>query len=323
MARPLRIEIPDGVYHVTSSGLEKRRIAADDADRENWTELLGAVCRRFDWRVFAWALMDNHFHLFLRTPHADLSTGMHDLNSGYASRFNGRHRRSGPLFQGRFKGILVERDYHYWELTRYIHLNPVRAGLARDPEGYAWSSCRCYFEERGAPEWLAWEEALGEHGRSLREARRRYRKYLAEGISSRAKSPLEEARASTLLGSADFLGKMGEWLRDRTPERDVPAARELGAAISVEEIERAVCRAYGISPEALRRRGSRGNEARGAAIYLSRGWTRLRGEELGAYFGGIKGQAISNTVAKISRARQGVSALDARLRKVEASLRKI
>src|SRR5512136_660169 len=125
MARPLRIDIPDGVYHVTSRGLERRKIVLDDRDRRKWLELLGEGATRRRWRVFAWALLDNHFHLFLRTPDADLSAGMHDLNSGYVSVFNRRHKRCGPLLQGRFKGILVERAAHDWELSRYVHLNPV------------------------------------------------------------------------------------------------------------------------------------------------------------------------------------------------------
>ena len=104
MARPLRIEIEDGVYHVTTRGWERRRIVRSDRDREDWLELLDQVVTRCGWRVFAWVLMTNHFHLFVRTPEANLSAGMHDLNSGYASLFNRRYRRAGSLFQGRFKG---------------------------------------------------------------------------------------------------------------------------------------------------------------------------------------------------------------------------
>ena len=101
MARPLRINVPDGIYHVTSRGLERRSIVSDDLDRRQWTDLLGRVASRRNWRFYAWALMNNHYHLFLRVPHADLSEGMHDLNSAYVSVYNRRHRRCGPLLQGR------------------------------------------------------------------------------------------------------------------------------------------------------------------------------------------------------------------------------
>ena len=125
MSRPLRIDIENGIYHVTSRGWERRVIVRDDRDREQWLSLLDRVAVRCGWQVFAWTLLDNHFHLFLRTPEANLSAGMHDLNSGYASTFNRRYRRSGSLFQGRFKAVLVENDSHALELTRYVHLNGV------------------------------------------------------------------------------------------------------------------------------------------------------------------------------------------------------
>jgi len=108
MARPLRIDIPQGVYHGTSRGLERRAKVHDDGDRRKWEQLLDDVATRCQWHVFAWTLLDNHFHLFLRTPEANLSAGMHDLNSGYVSALNRRHGRCGPRSQGRFKAMVVE-----------------------------------------------------------------------------------------------------------------------------------------------------------------------------------------------------------------------
>ena len=129
MARPLRIEMENGLYHVTVRGWERRAIVDGEEDREDWLRLLDRVATRSSWRVFAWVLMSNHFHLFLRTLQPNLSAGMHDLNAGYASLFNRRHCRVGSLFQGRFKAILVENESHAWELSRYIHLNPVRSSV--------------------------------------------------------------------------------------------------------------------------------------------------------------------------------------------------
>ena len=199
MARPLRIAIADGTYHVTNRGLERRQIVRGDRDRRHWCDLLDRVATRRRWRVFAWALMDNHFHLFLQTPAADISEGMHDLQSGYVSTFNRRHARRGPLFQSRFKAVLVEQDAHDWELSRYVHLNPVRAGIIDRPEAYPWSSCRYYFRARGAPGWLAWQDVLSLHGRTLRAARKAYHDYLDEGLANPGVSPLSRAIASTLL----------------------------------------------------------------------------------------------------------------------------
>jgi len=320
MARPLRIEIPDGVYHVTSRGLERRAIVRDDADRARWTDLLDRVARRRQWRVLAWALMSNHFHLFLRTPGGDLSAGMHDLNAGYVSWFNHRHERCGPLLQGRFKAVLVERQYHYWELTRYVHLNPVRAGLVADPAEYAWGSCRCYFRPALAPEWLAWEEVLAEHGRTMRTAQQAYRRFLSEGIERAPTSPLKDTVASTLLGTSGFVERMKQWLEDRLPDRDVPAARELQRDIAIEDIERAVCRHYGVGREALSERGRHGNDARTVAIYLSRTLTRMPVGTLGERFGGVAAPAVSNVVRQMARRRAGSRRLDALLGELERTI---
>ena len=165
MSRPLRIEIENGIYHVTSRGWERRAIVRDDRDREEWFKLLDRVVIRFGWRFFAWVLMNNHFHLFFQTPEANLSAGMHDLNSGYATWFNRRHRRVGALYQGRFKAILVEDESYCWTLSRYIHLNAIRAKMVKRPEDYAWSSYRHYLKARQAPEWLDWRAVLAEIGK--------------------------------------------------------------------------------------------------------------------------------------------------------------
>jgi len=320
MSRPLRIELPDGLYHVTNRGLERRKIVRDDTDRATWYRLLDRTVVRRRWRVLAWALMENHFHLFLRTPDADLSAGMHDLQSGYASFFNVRHTRRGPLFQSRFRAVLVEAAAHDWELTRYVHLNPVRAGLAARPEDYPWSSARHYLSSRGAPKWLAWQEVLAQHGRTIRTARRAYAHYLAEGLATGPVSPLKDVVASTLLGSDAFVERVREWARDRLPDRDVPAARELRAKVTLEAVEAVVCDVFGVEPEQLHRPRQRGNDARATLAYLARRWTAIPAEELGNRLGGVSGAAISQTVAKVTDRLCTDSALRARARACESAL---
>ena len=322
MSRPLRPQIPDGIYHVTCRGLERRPIVRDDVDRRRWTDLLSRVAQRRQWPVFAWSLLNNHCHLFLRTPHADLSAGMHDLNSAYATAFNRRHGRNGPLFQGRFHAILVERQFHYWELSRYIHLNPVRAGLAEAPERYAWSSCMWYFRDRGSPEWLAREEVLQGHGKSWREARAAYRAFLAEGIQSRPKSPLLEAHTSGVLGSASFVEKVKDWLQDwlvaGRSDAEVPQAKRLGASrLALGDIELVLCRAYGISRGRLCEKGRHGNEPRRMAIYLARTMTPASIAEVGGRFGGICGSAVSRIVQQVIARRATDKGFAARLVEME------
>jgi REP element-mobilizing transposase RayT len=141
MSRPLRIEWPGALYHVTARGHLREPIVEDDVDRERWVALLEETAARFDLQVHAWCLMTNHHHLLLETPQANRSQGMRHLNGVWSQRFNRRHGRVGHVFQGRFKAIFVERQSYLLELARYIVLNPVRAGIVALPEQWPWSSC--------------------------------------------------------------------------------------------------------------------------------------------------------------------------------------
>lgn len=140
MARPLRIELPGGLYHVTSRGDHRDEIYLDDSDRILWLELLGQVCERFNWVCHAYCLMDNHYHIVVETIKGNLSKGMRQLNGVYTQYFNRTHNRVGHLYQGRYKAILVEKDRHLLELSRYVVLNPVRAGMVKRVDQWPWSS---------------------------------------------------------------------------------------------------------------------------------------------------------------------------------------
>lgn len=317
MSRSLRIQIPQGIYHVTSRGLERREIFHDDVDRKYWLSQLESVAVRRDWRIFAWVMMNNHYHIFLRTPYPDIAAGMHDLNSSYVTAFNRRHNRVGPLFQGRYKGILVERGHHYWELSRYIHLNPVRACIVNDPEKYKWSSCRQYFRSRQAPQWLAWEEILIRYGKTVRTARKAYREYLREGVETPPDSPLKLHTASTILGSPAFVEHMKNWLADKLPDSDVPAAGKLSREISLESVIAAVCLEYGVSRDQVQTRRRKGNEPRSVAIYLCRKLVRISGKELAFNFSGVTGSAISKVIQNIEKRKNHAPELLAKIERIE------
>ena len=133
MARPLRLEYPGAVWHITARGNERKNIFRSDADRRLLLELLGDAVRRYGWIVHTYVLMSNHYHFLIETPRPTLSRGMQWLNGKYAQRFNKRHDRVGHLFQGRFKGFLIENSEYLNEVLRYVVLNPVRAGLVARP----------------------------------------------------------------------------------------------------------------------------------------------------------------------------------------------
>ena len=142
VSRPLRLDHPGAVWHITARGNERKEIFRDDHDREAWLALLAQTVDLFDWRLHAYILMGNHFHMVVETPAASLSRGMRQLNGVYAMRFNKRHARVGHLFQGRFHSELVQKDSHLLEVLRYVVLNPVRAGRAAGAHDWSWSSYR-------------------------------------------------------------------------------------------------------------------------------------------------------------------------------------
>jgi len=140
MARPLRIELAGGIYHVTSRGDRREDIFLDEGDRLAWLDVFGAVCNRFNWVCHAWCQMTNHYHLVVETVEGNLSQGMRQLNGVYTQTFNRTHRRVGHVFQGRYRAVVVEKDAYLLELMRYVVLNPVRAGIVSDAADWPWSS---------------------------------------------------------------------------------------------------------------------------------------------------------------------------------------
>ena len=155
MARPLRIEYPGAVVHVTSRGNEKRAVFEDDPDREAFLNTLAHVNKRYHWICHAYCLMDNHYHLLIETPEGNLSLGMRQLNGVYTQTLNRRHRRVGHLFQGRFKAILIQKDSHLLEVCRYVVLNPVRERIhlgRGEGAGYPWRRRICGRVDRASQE---------------------------------------------------------------------------------------------------------------------------------------------------------------------------
>lgn len=224
MARPLRLEYPGAVYHVTSRGNARQDIVHDDRDRALFVERLAHVIDRFSWRCHAYCLMDNHYHLLIETPQANLSRGMRQLNGTYTQAINRWHQRVGHLFQGRFTAILVEKEAHLLELCRYVVLNPVRAQMVTHPRLWGWSSYRDTAGERTAPTWLATDWILRQFGRRQRDAQRRYREFVAEGRDG--PRPWEHLKGQIYLGSEAFIAQHqpDRVLRD-IPRRQTQAAR--------------------------------------------------------------------------------------------------
>ena len=190
MARPLRLLVENGHYHVTSRTWDRSPLFRDDEHRLEFLDRLSLTVERFDWRCLSYCLMDNHFHLLIRTPQANLDRGMQRLNSGYAQWFNRQGARKGPVLEDRYHGALIQQEPHLLEVFRYVALNPVRAGLCRTPHRYVWSSHAAVAGHAPVPGFLAaghvhelFASALGGDGRAA------YAKFVAAAAAEPA--PIE------------------------------------------------------------------------------------------------------------------------------------
>jgi REP-associated tyrosine transposase len=203
MARPLRLQFPGALYHVTARGNERKAIVRDDDDRGLWLGGVERVCSRFGWLVYAYCLMDNHFHLLVETPVPNLARGMRELNGVSAQHFNRRHRRSGHLFGGRYSALVVERERHLLEGARCVVLNPERASVPIERyHRYRWSSYRATAGLAPAPAFLAQERLLELFSHDRSQALRRYRAFVRAGLHG--SDPKAEALGEIYLGDREF-----------------------------------------------------------------------------------------------------------------------
>jgi REP element-mobilizing transposase RayT len=227
MARPLRIAFPGALYHVTARGNARQDIFLDAEDRQRFLGILARVVSRFHLLVHAYCLMDNHFHLVVETPEANLSTAMRQLNGVYTQAFNRRHGRVGHVLQGRFKAILVDRDSYLLELCRYVVLNPVRAKITRKPETYPWSSYRATAGLASTPPGLTVDWLLSQFGRQRAGAQRTYQAFVTEGIGQ--ESPWAQVQGQVLLGSERFIERLIPGLREKQPFTEIPRQQRFAA----------------------------------------------------------------------------------------------
>jgi len=219
--------------HVIGRGNRGQVIFRDTGDYARFLERLAGHVRRSGCKLYAYVLMSNHFHLLLEVGRQPLGTFMHALLTGHARYFNERWGEAGHLFQGPYQAIVCEREAHLLELVRYLHLNPVRAGLCADPAEWQWSSHR-YYLGAGGGEWMAAQEAVGFFDENRQKAARAYRRFIADGMAmghrpdfyprSRARAPIGDREASAVLGRlCRALG--GEWKNATGRERNEESIR--------------------------------------------------------------------------------------------------
>jgi len=264
MARPWRIQFPQAVYHVMARGNNRQDIFFTAADYSDFLDLLGRFVQRFHLHLFAFCLMPNHYHLFLRTPKANLAEAMKWLNATYTARINRRQRRAGHLFQGRYKSVLVADEAHWFHLSVYLHLNPVRAGLVENPADYEWSSCRDYILPRSRFDWLHHAEILAQYGSSESVQRSHYRRE-SLGLTEKGLSFWQEWSRRILQSSEEAMQSLVKKYPPAGKRRSVPEFKRLAGLETDAKPELArVAAVFGAQVENLLRQG-RGNVPRLAA----------------------------------------------------------
>jgi REP element-mobilizing transposase RayT len=237
MARAWRIEYDGALYHVLSRGNDQQDIFRNDQDRIRFLEAVGEMSERYEMDIFAYVLMSNHYHLLLKTNRSNLSKGMQWLGLAYTRRFNNRHFRSGHLFQGRFKSILVENDAYLVRLSCYIHRNPLRAKIVDRLAEYRWSSYPVYAYGHKGPEWLITETILSQFGDPY--AHRAYREKV-QRYSEEEKKLLEDLKHGVILGTSDFVKKIRNAFLPDSPHKEIPQCRKMQKDVdSLELIENA------------------------------------------------------------------------------------
>ena len=248
MARQLRMEYPGGLYHVTARGNAGLEIYMDESDRETFLDLLGREIEQQGWRCFAFCLMDNHYHLLLQTPEANLSCGMRRLNGVYTQRFNRRHQRSGHVLQGRFKSIVVDKNSYLKALCRHVVLNPVRTGTVRSAKDWRWSSYRATAGQAAAPKWLDVRGVLTLFDAEPKNASQLYRRYVSEGREG--SSPWQAVKGQIFLGGETFLKEMQRRLRGQVIT-NVPKQQTQLNRLSAAEVLQRVSEAYRTEQQAI------------------------------------------------------------------------
>ena len=319
MARPLRIEYPGAWYHVMNHGRRGEDIFSDGKDFEAFLVLLKEAAELFGFRVAAYCLMSNHYHILVQTPDGNLSRVMRHINGVYTQRYNRRHKEDGQLFRGRYKSILVEEDSYLLELLRYIHRNPVRANICKSVEDYPWSSHHSYVSNAKKWAWVHKRFLLGMFASQASKAKKAYVEFVQYADSLETIDFFNKKNLASIFGSPNFI----EWVKGKfylqKQHNEVPESRQLAPTIA--DIKKAVCQLYKEN-EIVLTQSKRGqvNEPRNLSIYLARKHSGLKLSEIGFEFGLEKYSSVSSIVIRTEQMISQNKQLKKRVEKIRSTL---
>jgi REP element-mobilizing transposase RayT len=331
MARPLRIEYPGAYYHIMNRGNRREDIFITDSDRITFIDGLADSCEIYNVNVITYMLMPNHFHLLVHTSIANLSEFMRHFLVTYTVRFNRRNNRTGHVFQGRFKSLLVQEDEYLLPLSRYIHLNPIRTRQLRDADfqikseylkKYPWSTFTgyCYLRKRNKHIDYGW--LLNTYfGGDNAKGRRRYREYVYRGMGAEIENPFEEVVYQSILGTKGFV----EWVKKKIPRKEqpeVPALRKLQHHISVEHIIEEVAKASDVQADDLRDRKTKFKVLRKMAMELSYRYSNQKQKEIGEIFG-VDYSTVSQNRARLKAKLKSSRKLNKQFNQIQKQILKV
>ena len=295
MSRPLRIEYPDAVYHVMNRGLNRKRIFLDKKDYEVFLGTLEEGCRLFNVNVHAYCLMPNHYHILVCTPRGNISRFMRHLNGVYTQRFNRAHHRDGPLFRGRYKGILVQKDSYLLEVVRYIHQNPLKAKIVERLSQFKWSSHKSYLGKQISLTGLDAKLVLKYFSHKPKAAMELYRRFMGEKESEGIEQFYAAKKQGSILGDSDFIERIRERYILSDPLFDIEIQEKIrvrGEGV-IQRIKREVCRVFKVKGDDLLK-GKRGvtNIPRQTALALSKELSGMKLYDIGLHFGYISYRTV-------------------------------
>ena len=291
MARPLRIQFENAYYHVMCRGNAGQQIFSNDQDRSSFLRLLQRSSDMYQVPVLAYVLMQNHFHLLVTTPLANLQEFMRHFNISYTSYYNRTYHRAGHLYQGRYRSSLIDADSYLFEVSRYVHLNPVRiAEMADRPVGekrarlraYQWSSYPGYISSRKRLPFISYE-IMAQFGGDAREASASYARFVERGLSRDLDNPLDKGIGHGIVGDEPFITHLRDTAVGGKDTRELPAAKAM-RRVPVERILEVVCRLVGVDREELFRRRAR-TAGRGLLIEALSRYGGLNQREIGVLLG--------------------------------------
>lgn len=300
MSRPLRIEYKDAYYHVMNRGAGQQDIFAHDDHRGLFLELLRESHEVYQADIHAYCLMDNHYHLLVSTPKANLNRIMRHINGVYTQRYNRLEKTDGSLFRGRYKAIVVDADAYLLSVSRYIHLNPVAAGMVKKVHAYPWSSYRAYIGNDPSPQWLCTEKTLSMIG--SRSQQPRYQQFVEGGLDPEIRKFYDSKTQLPILGSTRFINKMKRRIQ---PDKEITEQKRIKAPISLTRLVALAAKEFQIDKTRLlqtsRGRGH-SNIARTAVMYLGRKVAGYPLKELADYFGLKSYGSVSGQIHRFKQA---------------------